>query len=67
MLGLVQLDLTLRDDSHESVEVESGKSLDDELEDFLTRKGRYQTGWVPVRKGDSYVRYEEIVRVRAVP
>lgn len=64
MLGRMHLDLTLSDGTHERLEIAEGKSLKAELTEFL--EGGYAFGWVPVGKGDAFVRYDHIVAVRAV-
>ena len=61
----MHLEFTLKNGEHERLEIPEGKSLKNELAAFLA--GNYANGWVPVGRGDWFVRYEEIVAVRAVP
>jgi hypothetical protein len=62
----MHLELKLADGGHERVEVDEGHSLNDELDLFLHRQGKYETGWVPIGAGASYVRYEQVAEVRPV-
>jgi hypothetical protein len=62
----VYLDITLVNDKHERVDVLEGDSVDDTLDAFLNQTGRFANGWVPIRKGEAYVRYDQIVSVRPV-
>ena len=60
----MHLDFTLQDGSHERFEIGEGGSLKAELARFL--EGSHAYGWVPIGKGDGFVRYDQIVAVRAV-
>ena len=48
------------------VAVQEGHSLDEELEQFLSQKGRYANGWVPLGEGtaDVFVRYDQVIEIR---
>jgi hypothetical protein len=61
----VYLEVTLVTGQNYSVPIEEGHSIDQELELFLAREGRYAGGWVPLRKAgrELFVRYEQIVLV----
>jgi hypothetical protein len=61
----VYLEVTLMNGQNYSIPVEEGHSLEQELELFLKREGRYATGWVPLMKAGRalFVRYEQIVLV----
>ena len=60
----MHLDFTLVSGTHERLEIPEGKSLNAELATFL--EGSYAFGWVPIGKGDVFIRYDQIVAVRAV-
>lgn len=58
--------VTLLPDRHvELIELREGESLDQALEDFMSRKGRFAGEWVPIGAGTltRYVRYDQIVQV----
>jgi hypothetical protein len=59
------LEVTLTNGQNYSVPVEKGNSVDQELELFLKREGRYADEWVPLQKAgrELFVRYEQIVLV----
>jgi hypothetical protein len=59
------LEVTLINGQNYSIPVEEGHSLENELEQFLSRDGRYASGWIPlVRSGrELFVRYDQIVLV----
>ena len=59
------LEVTLVNGQNYSIPIEEGHSVDQELELFLNREGRYAAGWVPLQKAGRalYVRYEQIVLV----
>jgi hypothetical protein len=61
----VYLEVTLVNGQNYSIPIEEGHSLDQELELFLNRQGRYQSAWVPLQKAgrDLFVRYEQIILV----
>ena len=61
----VYLEVTLVNGQNYSIPVEKGHSLEQELDLFLTREGRYATDWVPLMKSgrELFVRYEQIVLV----
>jgi hypothetical protein len=65
----VYLEVTLVNGQNYSITVEEGHSLDEELELFLARKGRYAAEWVPLQKAgrELFVRYEQIVLVSPKP
>ena len=48
-----------------SIPVEGGHSVEEELELFLRRGGRYSGDWVPLQKASRqlFVRYEQIILV----
>ena len=59
------LEVTLTSGQNYSIPIEEGHSVQQELELFLTREGRYGEEWVPLQKAgrDLFVRYEQIVLV----
>jgi hypothetical protein len=61
----VYLEVTLVNGQNYSIPVQEGHSVDQELELFLAREGRYADEWVPLQKAgrDLFVRYEQIVLV----
>jgi hypothetical protein len=61
----VYLEVTLINGQNYSIAVQEGHSLDQELELFVTRQGRYADEWVPLQKAgrELFVRYEQIVLV----
>jgi hypothetical protein len=61
----VYLEVTLVNGQNYSIPVEEGHSLEQELELFLKREGRYATDWVPLLKAgrELFVRYEQIVLI----
>jgi hypothetical protein len=64
-LGPVFLEVTLTNGQNYSVPIEEGHSLEEELDLFLKREGRYAGGWVPLQKAgrELFVRYETIILV----
>lgn len=69
LLRLVQDDtvhfrITLLPDRHvELIELREGESLEQALDDFMSRKGRFAGEWVPIGASGRYVRYDQIVQV----
>jgi hypothetical protein len=61
----VFLEVTLTNGQNYSVPVEEGRSLQEELDLFLKREGRYAGDWVPLQKAgrELFVRYEQIILV----
>jgi hypothetical protein len=59
------LEVTLTNGQNYSVPIEEGHSLEEELDLFLKRGGRYAGGWVPLQKAgrELFVRYETIILV----
>ena len=59
------LEVTLISGQNYSIPIEEGHSVQQELELFLTREGRYGEEWVPLQKAgrELFVRYEQIVLV----
>jgi hypothetical protein len=59
------LEVTLVNGQNYSIPVEEGNSLEQELDLFLKREGRYATDWVPLKKAgrELFVRYEQIVLI----
>lgn len=59
------LEVTLTNGQNYSVPVEEGHSLQEELDLFLKREGRYAGDWVPLQKAgrELFVRYEQIILV----
>ena len=59
------LEVTLSNGQNYSVPIEDGHTLQEELDLFLKRKGRYAGDWVPLQKAgrDLFVRYEQIILV----
>lgn len=64
-LATVFLEVTLTNGQNYSIPIEEGHSLEEELDLFLKREGRYAGGWVPLQKAgrELFVRYEAIVLV----
>jgi hypothetical protein len=64
-LRCVYLEVTLVNGQNYSIPVEGGHSVEEELELFLRREGRYAADWVPLEKASRklFVRYEQIVLV----
>jgi hypothetical protein len=61
----VYLEVTLVNGQNYSIPIQEGHSVDQELELFLAREGRYAAEWVPLQKAgrELFVRYEQIVLV----
>jgi hypothetical protein len=61
----VYLEVTLTNGQNYSIPIPDGHTLEEELELFLNREGRYATDWVPLQKAgrELYVRYEQIMLV----
>jgi hypothetical protein len=61
----VYLEVTLINGQNYSIPVEQGHSLEQELELFLNREGRYASNWVPLEKlgRELFVQYDKIVLV----
>ena len=59
------LEVTLVNGQNYSVPLEADHSPEQELELFLSRKGRYASDWVPLEKSGRqlFVRYDQIVLV----
>ena len=59
------LEVTLTNGQNYSIPIEEGHSVEEELELFVKREGRYAAEWVPLQKAgrELYVRYEQIVLV----
>ena len=59
------LEVTLANGQNYSVPIQEGHSLQQELDLFLNREGRYAGEWVPLQKSgrELFVRYENIVLV----
>jgi hypothetical protein len=64
-LAAVYLEVTLVNGQNYSIPVEEGHSVEQELDLFLKREGRYATDWVPLKKAgrELFVRYEQIVLI----
>jgi len=64
-LHCVYLEVTLVNGQNYSIPVEGDHSVEEELELFLSREGRYATDWVPLQKASRklFVRYEQIILV----
>jgi hypothetical protein len=64
----VYLEVTLLSGQNYSIAVEEGHSVEQELDLFLKRQGRYAAEWVPLRKAgrELFVRYEQIALVSPV-
>ena len=62
------LEVTLLSGQNYSITVEEGHSVEQELDLFLKRQGRYAAEWVPLRKAgrELFVRYEQIALVSPV-
>jgi hypothetical protein len=65
---LVYLEVTLLSGQNYSISVEEGHSVEQELDLFLKRQGRYAAEWVPLMKAgrELFVRYEQIALVSPV-
>jgi hypothetical protein len=61
----VFLEVTLTNGQNYSVPIGESHSLQEELDLFLKREGRYAGDWVPLQKAgrELFVRYESIVLV----
>jgi hypothetical protein len=61
----VYLEVTLVNGQNYSIPIEADHSLEQELELFLNREGRYASEWVPLEKSgrELFVRYDQIVLV----
>jgi hypothetical protein len=61
----VYLEVTLTSGQNYSIPIEEGHSVEQELELFIKREGRYAAEWVPLQKAgrELFVRYEQIVLV----
>lgn len=61
----VYLEVTLVNGQNYSIPIEESHSLEQELELFLSREGRYAGDWVPLERAgrELFVRYEQIVLV----
>jgi hypothetical protein len=59
------LEVTLTNGQNYSIPIEEGHSVEQELELFVKREGRYAAEWVPLQKAgrELFVRYEQIVLV----
>jgi hypothetical protein len=59
------LEVTLTNGQNYSIPIEEGHSVEQELELFVKREGRYTAEWVPLQKAgrELFVRYEQIVLV----
>ncbi len=60
----VHFRVTLLPDRHvELIELREGESLEQALDDFMSRKGRFAGEWVPIGAGSRYVRYDQIAQI----
>jgi hypothetical protein len=61
----VYLEVTLTNGQNYSIPIPGGHSIEEELELFLKREGRFATEWVPLQKAgrELFVRYEQIILV----
>ena len=68
MSGPVYLEVTLLNGQNYSIPVQEGRSLEQELDLFLKREGRYAAEWVPLKKAgrELFVRYEQIALVSPI-
>ena len=64
----VYLEVTLVNGQNYSIPLEEGNSVEQELDLFLKREGRYAADWVPLQKASRklFVRYEQIVLVSPI-
>ena len=64
-LRCLYLEVTLVNGQNYSIPVEDGHSVEEELELFLRREGRYAADWVQLQKASRklFVRYEQIILV----
>ena len=67
-LHCVYLEVTLVNGQNYSIPVEGDHSVEEELELFLRREGRYAADWVPLQKASRklFVRYEQIILVSPI-
>jgi uncharacterized protein YheU (UPF0270 family) len=62
--------MVLPDRKTEFIDLAEGETLENVLEEFLSRTGRFTGEWVSIRGGANdvrYVRYDQIVLVEATP
>jgi hypothetical protein len=62
--------MVLPDRKTEFIDIPDDESLDDVLQEFLHRTGRFEGEWVPIRGGETdkrFVRYDQVVLVEATP
>lgn len=56
--------VTLLPDRHiELIELREDESLEQALNDFMSRQGRFAGDWVAIGASGRYVRYDQIVQV----
>ena len=62
------LEVTLVNGQNYSIPLEEGNSVEQELDLFLKREGRYAADWVPLQKASRklFVRYEQIILVSPI-
>ena len=63
--GAMYLEVTLTNGQNFSIPIEEGHTVEQELDLFLKREGRFAGEWVPLQKAgrELFVRYEQIVLV----
>jgi hypothetical protein len=61
----VYLEVTLVNGQNYSISVEEGHSIEQELDLFLKREGRFASDWVPLMKAgrELFVRYDQVILV----
>jgi hypothetical protein len=61
----VYLEVTLVNGQNYSISVEEGHSVEQELDLFLNREGRFASDWVPLMKAgrELFVRYDQVILV----
>ena len=59
------LEVTLVNGQNYSISVEEGHSIEQELDLFLKREGRFASDWVPLMKAgrELFVRYDQVILV----
>jgi hypothetical protein len=64
----VYLEVTLLNGQNYSVSIDEGHSVEQELDLFLKREGRYAAEWIPLMKAGRqlYVRYDQVALVSPV-
>ncbi len=64
----MHLEVTLVNGQNYSIPIEDGHSVEQELDLFLKREGRYASDWVPLKRAgrELFVRYEQVILVSPI-